>query len=367
MNIGIDISQIVYQTGVSRYTVELLKHLLVIDQKNHYFLYAGSLRQKPIIKSFIKQIKTDKVTSKISNLSPKLADIFWNQLNLPAPNISKKLDVFHSSNWAIPKTKTNLVTTIHDLTFLKYPKSHLPYYTKAHIRHLDRSKEFSKIIITDSLSTKKDLVNYGINESKIRVVHLASSSIFKPVKDLNTINQVLDKYNLRKPFILSVGTNEPRKNLKRLIQAYQALNLKKTKLVLVGKFGWGEKLQKTKGIKLLGFVPDQDLKVLYSTAKVFVYPSLYEGFGFPILEALSCGCPVITSNVSSLPEVGGQAALYINPRSVSSISKAINTILKISPPGYQSLVKASLNQAKKFSWTKTAKETLKVYQEATTC
>lgn len=367
MKIGIDISQIVYQTGVSRYTLELVKHLIKNDSKNHYFLYAGSLRQKQILRAFIKQVKTKKVTSRISWLSPKLADLFWNKLNLFSPDCHQDLDVFHASNWAIPRVKTNLVTTIHDLTFLKYKKTHPKSTIKTHTRHLSRAKKDAKIVITDSVSTKKDLLEYGFAEDKIRVIHLAPSKIFKPLKDDQKIKNTLEKYNLKKPFILSVGTREPRKNLKRLIKAYQDLKSQKTQLVIVGKFGWGEKTKPIPGVKLLGFVPDEDLALLYQSAKVFVYPSIYEGFGFPVLEAFSCGCPTITSSTSSLPELGGKAALYVNPRSVKEITTTIKQVLNMNKSDYQSLVKKSLNQAKKFSWDKTAKETLKVYQEVIKC
>ncbi|MCG2692035.1 glycosyltransferase family 4 protein, partial [Microgenomates group bacterium] len=159
------------------------------------------------------------------------------------------------------------------------------------------------------------------------------------------------------------GTQEPRKNLVRLIKAYQSLGLKKITLVIVGKFGWGDQVKPIPGIKILGFVPDEDLRALYSAAKVFAYPSLYEGFGLPILEAFSCGCPVITSNIASLPELGGSAAIYINPLSIKDLSQAIKQLLQFDDSNYRTLREKAIKQAKKFSWEKTAKETLKVYQE----
>jgi len=233
---------------------------------------------------------------------------------------------------------------------------------KAHTRHLNKAKRLADLILTDAHSTKKDLVEYGIDEKKIKVIHLAAASIFKPQTNKTKLNQTKANYGLTRPYILSAATNEPRKNLKKLIKAYQALKLK-VDLVIVGKFGWGDKLTQQKRIKILGFVPDKDLADLYSGAKALAYPSLYEGFGLPVLEALSCGCPVITSNISSLPELGGQAAIYVNPHQTKSITRALRYVLSLSPSKRQNLKKQSLKQASKFSWDKTARLTLKAYRE----
>ena len=353
MRIGIDISQIVYQTGVSRYTAELVKNLLKIDRENEYYFYAGSCHQRQFLQDFFDQIKTNKTTLKLNWITPKLADIFWNKLNLFTPT---DIDIFHASNWSLPKTKSKLITTIHDLAFLKYPKTLPPYLVAVHTNYLQRAKKYADRIITVSQSTKKDLVNYGISEAKISVIYEAASPIFKPVNPSVTKT----KYGLAKPYFLSVGTLEPRKNITRLIKAYLSIKTD-LQLIIVGKFGWGETYDNHSGIKFIGFVPDEDLVGLYSGAKAFIYPSLYEGFGLPVLEALSCGCSVITSNCSSLPEVGGKAALYVDPENINSISQAMTAVLKLN------LREKSLKQAKQFSWEKTARETLKVYQEVVKC
>jgi len=365
MKIGIDISQIVYQTGVSRYTLELVKHLLKLDKQNHYFLYAGSLRQRSVLRAFISEVKTPKTSYKITWVSPKLADLLWNRLNLFKPDCCQSLDVFHASNWAIPRIKPKLVTTIHDLTFLKFPQSHTPYSVKVHTRQLKRAKRLAARIITDSQSTKKDLVKYGVPADKITVVYLAPAEIFKPLESKTKRQAIKAKYQFKSPYLLSVGTQEPRKNLQRLIKAYSQLksHYPQLQLAIAGKFGWGENVRPVKGVKLLGFVPDEDLVGLYSAAKAFVYPSLYEGFGFPLLEAMACGCPVISSSISSLPELGGQAALYVNPYKVSQIAKGISRALELSSDKRQALIAQGLSQARKFSWEKTAQQTLKVYQE----
>lgn len=351
MKIGLDISQIVYQTGVSRYTAELIRALLKLDSANQYLLYAGSLRQQSILKTFFADIKQPNVKLVLNYLSPKVADIAFNRLNFP---LNLGVDIFHASNWILPRTSSKLVTTIHDLTFIKYPDEHLPYYLKVHQRHLARAKKYAAAIIAVSQATKNDLIEQGISPEKIHVVYEAPNPTFQPVRSL----AVKAKYQLTKPYILSVGTQEPRKNLSRLIKAWQPL-AHDFDLVIVGKFGWGETTKPVNGIKLLGFVPDEDLAGLYSHAAVFAYPSLYEGFGLPVVEALNCACPVVTSNCSSLPEVGGEAAVYVDPKSVTGITQGIKLALAQSPK----LRRLGPIQAKQFSWEKTARQTLKIYQE----
>jgi glycosyltransferase involved in cell wall biosynthesis len=365
MRIGIDISQIVYRTGVSRYTTELVKHLLELDQSNDYFLYAGCLRQRHVVSNFLKSLNSKNLTSRITYLSPKLSNLAWNYLNLFPPDQGQSLDVFHASNWALPKLKAKLVTTIHDLTFLKYPQAHTRYSVTVHTRHLDRAKKYADHIITDSHSSKKDLVEYGIKDSKISVIYPAPANIFTKIKDQKLIEKTLVKYSLQEPFILSVGTQEPRKNLKRLIKAFQQLSNKHQSqtLAIAGKFGWGEETKSIKNLKLLGFVPDQDLKILYQAAQVFVYPSLYEGFGFPILEAFKSGCPVITSNLSSLPELGGEAAFYLDPTNTLEIASTIDQVISLSTAKRNQVISLGFKQVSKFKPQTTAKQTLNIYQK----
>jgi len=365
MNIGIDISQIVYQTGVSRYTEQLVRHLIKLDTQDKFFLFSGSLRQKQILSSFIKQLNSKRVRGVVTSLSPHLIDFFWNRLSIFSPDKHfPDLHVFHTSDWAIPSTQAKLVTTIHDLTFLKFPDSHTSYAKAVHKRHLKQVRKHADAVIAVSQSTKKDLIKYGIAEDKIKVIYEAASPIFKPQTNLTKIKAVKKKYNIKNKYILSVGTQEPRKNLYRLIKAFSSLtnHYPKLQLVIVGKFGWGDQIEPRNNVKLLGFIPDEDLALLYSAAKFFVYPSLYEGFGLPVLEAMACGCPVITSNTSSLPEVGGSAALYINPKKPYDIFKAMQMLMKVSPSKLKILAQKSLDQAKQFSWHKTAKQTLEIYK-----
>ena len=233
MKIGIDISQIVYQTGVSRYLVELIKQLVKIDSDNQYLFYGGSLRQKQTLKAFVNLVKTPNTSAQITSLSPKLAALAWNHLNLFKPK--DQFDIFHTSDWTLPRLKTKLVTTIHDLTFIKYPQTHTPYLIKVHTRHLNLAKKYCSRVIAVSQSTKNDLLDYGFKKDQVTVIYEAADSIFRPTDP----TAVKLKYNLTKPYLLCVATLEPRKNLKNLLKAFSLLKLSDLELVLVGKFGWG--------------------------------------------------------------------------------------------------------------------------------
>jgi glycosyltransferase involved in cell wall biosynthesis len=363
MIIGIDISQIVYQTGVSRYTKELVKNLLKFDKKNTYKLFAGVFRQRKPIDDFLSSLKSSNFKPYIKLFPPTLADRVWNRWHLfPIEKFIGKVDIFHTSNWAQPPSKSLKVTTVHDLTPLIHSKHHLPAIVSNFKNNLYWiEKECNKIIV-DSQSTKNDLQKYIKYPSEnIEVIYLAADKKFTQIKDQERISKIKHKYNITKDFILSVATHEPRKNLKMLISAFSKIK-SNAQLVLVGKYGWGEnQLPDQENIITTGFVSDDDLPILYSAAKVFVYPSLYEGFGLPVLEAISCGCPVITSNISSLPEVAGSAAILINPKKESDIVTALETILT-SPSLYQKMSNDSLKQSKKFSWLSTAQSTLSVYE-----
>jgi glycosyltransferase involved in cell wall biosynthesis len=178
------------------------------------------------------------------------------------------------------------------------------------------------------------------------------------------------KFGITKPYILFVGTIQPRKNIAKLIEAVSLLKNKEIQLVVVGKKGWlweeilaaPEKFKITDRIKFLDFVGNEDLPSLYKNAQCFVLPSLYEGFGLPVLEAMQFGCPVVTSNVSSLPEVGGDAAIYFDPESVDDMAEKIDKVISDEKLRAE-MTEKGYNQVKKFSWEKTAKETLKVLEE----
>lgn len=228
------------------------------------------------------------------------------------------------------------------------------------------------IIITISRSTKNDLIErFGRKiENKIRVTYLAAADKFKPLAPEKTMS-IIKKCGLEyKKYLLTVGTIEPRKNYLNLIKAYLFLPQKiqdEFSLVIVGHCGWNytaimRAAGKNDNIKILTGVGDDDLPFLYNGAKLFCYPSLYEGFGLPVLEAMSCGCPVVTSNTSSLPEVGGETAAYVNPYQPQSIAVAMEKLINDNQLCFN-LTKKGQIQAKKFSWRKTIKETISIFSE----
>ncbi len=276
------------------------------------------------------------------------------------------------------RKKFRTVVTVHDLTPFVFPKD-FPTGVKGRIKWLLQRNNLrnADAIIADSESSKKDIITYtGIQESKITVVYLAAGEEFKRIMNEELrINNLRNKYNLPEKFALYVGDVTWNKNLPRLIKAVKKTNIP---LVMVGKAllqkefdkenAWNQDLitiqgliKSDKRIITVGFVSTEELVLLYNTATVFVIPSLYEGFGLPILDAFLVGCPVITSNVSSMPEVGGKAALYANPLDVDDIRGKLKEILE-DKYLREELVKKGFEQVKKFSWEKCANETAQVYR-----
>jgi len=230
-------------------------------------------------------------------------------------------------------------------------------------------------VLVDSYSVKNELMDrLKVPEEKIHVVPLGVSPGYRVVDNRNLIKSVKEKYGIKKDYILQVGNIEPRKNLPRLFNAFSLVKEKTNnsyQLVNVGKKGWlykeiFEMLNKyglQEDIIFTEYVPEEDLVLLYNGAELLAYPSLYEGFGLPILEAMSCGTPVITSNVSSMPEVAGKAALLIDPLNGEEIAWAIHKVLTDTELKNR-LKNSGLERTAFFSWEKTARQTLEVYQEA---
>lgn len=347
MKVGIDISQVAFPgTGVAVYTTNLVQHLL--KSGGDYVLFGSSLRQQRAFEIFPQ--------TKVFPFPPTMLEFVWNRLHtLPIESLIGKIDIFHSSDWTQPPTRAVKVTTIHDLVVYKYPETSHPYIVAVQRRRLNWVKKECDKIIAVSESTKKDIVE---------ILHIPANKVKVIYEAINMKKGAVKKQ--RKPYILVVGTQEPRKNIGRLIQAFQEVKNKDVDLVIVGKYGWGPSTSlrvKDEKVKLLGYVPDEELADLYTNASVFVFPSLYEGFGIPVLEAFNCDCPVVTSNISSLPEIGGQAAVYIDPLSIDDIAEKIDFVLSLSSSKRTEIIKAGREQSQKFSWEKAAAETKKIYEE----
>lgn len=354
MKIAIDVSQVIYGTGVSTYTRNMVENLLEIDNRNEYFLFGGSLRRKRELIGFAESFKR-KLQSKFFTIPPGISDLIANRLHFPKlENIIGKFDIYHSSDWTQFASNAYKVTTVHDLAPIFLPKFTNRKIVDVHKRRLKWVIEEVNTIIVPSEATKADMIKIGAHEDKIKVIHEALDPGFSK-RSVSEIDLVKRKYKIYGSYVMGVGVN-PRKNTDRIIEAYAKAKTDELKLVLIGHPYSG--LKQDRGVSYLGHVSSSDLAALYSGAECLIYPSLYEGFGLPILEAFASGCPVVTSNLSSMPEVAGDAAILVDPYDVSSITDGVKKALR----GKIGLSNKGLKRIEKFSWKKAATETLSVYE-----
>jgi len=289
-----------------------------------------------------------------------------------------KLDAIHDPGqieYSLPLFPFKRFQTIHDLSPIIFPRTVNLRMLIGNFSIIPLISMESKKIFTVSQNSKKDILKYfwWKKEKDVHFTYLGYSDKFKVSKERDKIRALKKKYKLNK-FILAVGTLQPRKNLVRLIEAFSKIEKQfpDYNLVLMGGKGWMyskifeivKKLNIEQKVKFTGFISDESLiSDFYNAADVFVYPSLYEGFGLPPLEAMACGCPVVTSDVSSLPEVVGDAAIKVNPYDIDEIAAAMGNVLS-NKSLRQKMIKKGLEQCKKFSWKNCALETFKVYNEA---
>jgi len=373
MIIGIDISSLPYGTGVSNYTLNLVKNLLKIDSKNTYKLFFSSLRQ-PLPKPITPLLKNKNVKLYHFKLPPSLLELLSVKLKiLPLETLVGPLDLFHAWD-SIPlhtKTKKRIIT-IHDLSPILFPQTHHPKTIARYHRLLKNLGKYNQIIAVSN-STKKDIQKLtSLSSEKITVIYEAAEKKYAAFLKLKNstqekkTNSIKKKYNLQ-DFILAQATREPRKNLKRLVKAFIAFKKDHPKsplqLALTGKYGWGDDtLPSHPDLKTLGYLPEEDMVPIHAAATILAYPSLYEGFGLPVLKAMAVKTPVITGNLSSLPEVAGNAAILVNPKSEKEIQKAIEKITT-QEKTKKDLQEKGIKQAKKFSWAKAARQTLELYKQ----
>jgi glycosyltransferase involved in cell wall biosynthesis len=360
------------RTGVGSYAANLVRGLAEIDNENEYLLYPY------FWECFPPQWRSVQVPQKpnfqLWGEDLPLEEIHRRWATEKTDEVTGGVNVLHSTAFTVPAFhKTKLVVTVHDLTFLTHPHLHTPANREFCLKQIERLAERAALVIADSYCTKKDLLQYlAIPEERVTVVHLAAGEDFHLVQHEETMRQVLAKYEIFHNYLLFVGSLEPRKNVLTLLRAAADI-LKSAKppylLVIAGASGWlnSEVFQEVQSlglrerVKFLGYVPDVDLRALYSAARIFIYPSLYEGFGLPVLEAMACGAPVITANTSSLPEVAGEAALLVPPTDVGALKQAIEAVLSDQHLRLR-LRQQSLKQAARFSWRESARRTLEVYK-----
>lgn len=350
MKIAIDVGQVVYGTGVSAYTRDLFRSLLSLDKKNEYLLFGGSLRRK-------KEIISVFPTAKVFPIPPTISDFIWNRLHtFPIEKLIGKVDVLHTSDWTEPPSNAFKITTVHDLYPLKFPKLVHPKILEVHRRKLYWVKKESKRIIVPSNSTKEDLITAGFNTDIIRVIPEAPSRVKAGEPEIEAAKK---KYKIQGDYLMAIGVT-PLKNTERIIKAFHLASAgKDLKLIIAGR-PTNIKLDDERNIRFLGHVPQGDLTALLSGSRGLVFASLYEGYGIPILEGFNCGVPVITSNIGSMPEVAGDAAILVDPLDTSSISDGIAQVIR----GAKAFTDKGSIRVKDFSWEKTAQMTLEVYKEA---
>ncbi len=355
--------------GNESYATHLIEALAEIDAANDYTLY---VTRREAVERFTNRWPNFAVRTTLPH-TPLIRIPF----TLSGELRKNPVDVLHVQFTAPPFAPCPVVVSIHDLSF-----EHLPQTFKRRSRTqlritVRRSARQASQVVALSEFARSDIINtYGVRSEKVTAIPLAAPSHFGPVEDENELQRVRQTYGIKDDYILSVGSIQPRKNLSRLIAAYSRLRRaqpgrKLPQLVLVGKCAWlyDETLRTIKelgvsdAVILTGYVPEVDLPALYSGALCFVYPSYFEGFGLPPLEAMKCGAPVIVGNKTSLPEVVGQAGMLVDPFDVNDIASAIEKVISDSNLRSHLRLKG-LERASLFDWQETARQTLAVYKKA---
>lgn len=350
--------------GINWYLSNLLRHLPEADPEIGYTVFLSERRYEGVAGLHLR-------FSRLPTHRPSLR-ILWEQVAQPWAVRQAEVDLIHGAAFVGPLvSRCPSVVTVHDLSFLLYPQGfralnryYLQLFTRLSVRRARR-------VIAVSESTKRDLVHhYGLAPAQIDVVYNGVDAAFRPLPD----DQVADfrvRRGLPQRFILFVGTLEPRKNVMRLLKAYARLSPGRPPLLLVGGRGWlydelfsaVERLHLSDEVCFVGYVPAEDLPWWYNAATLFVYPSLYEGFGLPPLEAMACGTPVIASTASALPEVVGQAGILVSPTDTEALAAAMEQVLADGDLRAR-MRAAGLAQARRFSWQQTARGTADSYRRA---
>ncbi|NDJ76720.1 MAG: glycosyltransferase family 4 protein [Chloroflexi bacterium] len=367
LNIAIDASRttIAQRTGTENYALQLIRALLALETPHHFTLY---FRDQPAPDLF----------PDYANVTQRIIPWrrMWTHLRFAAALWRARPGVTFVPAHTLPLWFPGpAVVTVHDLGYVYFPNAHpsaARYYLAWSTRHSVRR---ARRVIVDSLATAKDLAaHYRISENKMELVYPGVNEELVQVNDAGKLAAVRARYGLPERYLFFVGTLQPRKNIARIVQAYARWRAAQsetesepdTALVLAGPQGWLYDPAWTAGVEgviLPGYVEDDDIAALYSGAQALLFPTLHEGFGFPVLEAMRCGTPVITSTTSSLPEVAGDAALLVNARDVDAIADAIGQV--VSDPDLRSdLVQKGYVQADQFTWQRAAEKVLRTLEVA---
>ena len=352
--------------GISWYIYNLLTHLAQDERDLRYTAFLSD-------KQFQAHKGLNAQRSRWPTHKPLLR-ILWEQTVLPPALQKAKVDLLHALAFVAPlAAPVPFITTIYDLSFIRYPQAFRPHnrwYLRTFTKHSARR---AKAIIAISESTRQDVIQaFGVSPEKVHTVYCGVDSAFKPLPPAQ-IDAFKAKRGLPNRFILRLGTIEPRKNVEGLIKAYalwRKQDQNAPKLFIAGGKGWYyqqvfqlvETLELSEHIVFPGYLPQEELPLWYNAGELFVYPSHFEGFGLPALEAMACGTPIITSNVSSLPEVAGQAGLLVSPADTVALSRAMQKVFYNADLAHQMRQKG-LAQAAKFNWRKTAAQTAQIYRQ----
>jgi glycosyltransferase involved in cell wall biosynthesis len=376
MRIGLDVTSALTQGGgIGRYTRELVRALAALDNGRFTLhLFAAKQIAPPAVPDPLPVAPHIQLNA--APLDESWLYRLWYRARLPAPVqwVTGPLDLFHSPDFVLPPTSGRIPTllTVHDLSFVHYPA----VYPAKLVSYLNRVVPWSvrraTHVLADSEATRQDLMAvWQVPPEKVTVLYSGVDEQFRPVADEGAITAVRARYQLDDtPYLLTVGTVQPRKNYQMLIRAFAPIAaVWPHNLYIAGGKGWlyeammqeVEQQGLTGRVRFLGFVDDADLPALYSGATLFLFPSLYEGFGLPLLEAMGCGLPVISSDASSLPEVAGETAVLLPPHQPQPWTDAMQTLLA-DPSRRQQLRAAGLRRAAQFSWQTAAHQLLALYQ-----
>lgn len=364
MLIGIDANEanLKEPVGSNVYAFELIKAIEGLDQDNEYLIYLREKKRKElpqIRKNFSYRV-----------IPPRF---LWTQWRLPIDLYmhEPRPQVFFTPGHYAPRfTPVPSVISLLDLSFLKYPQSFKPAVRRQLTNWTRRSAKNAAHILTISQATQRDIIShYSIDPRRITVTYPGVSQKFKHQISKKDVARVREKYAISGEYLLFVGTRQPKKNLPRLIQSFSEIksSFPNLSLVIVGKtwkqFASEANPGTNQGVIELGYVSGNDLPALMKGAAAFALPSLYEGFGIPVAEAMTVGTPVVVSNIGSLPEIVGAAGILVNPKSAKSITQGLKKILGLSREKRVQLINQGKKQAKKFTWKKCAQKTLEILHE----
>jgi glycosyltransferase involved in cell wall biosynthesis len=371
MRIGIDYTAAAHQgAGIGRYTRRLVNHLILLDRSNEYRLFVAGGGGP-----YHRSEWPPNVRLQVIPLSRRHLTRIWHRLRIPLPvqAFTGPIDLLYSPDFVLPPALgARTLLTVHDLSFVRCPETADPRLHRYLNVAVPESVVRADHILADSENTAQDLAElWNVPSDKISVLYPGVGSRFCPVADATKLECVRRRYDLPQHFIFAVGTLQPRKNYGRLIEAFgrllSATHDRSLSLVVAGGKGWlydsifdsARRLGLQKEVVFVGYVDDNDLPALYSLAELFVFPSLYEGFGLPVLEAMACGTPVICSEASSLPEVAGDAALMVDPLDVDGWAQAMGQVLNDGGLR-QTMIGRGMIRASSFSWERAARELQRV-------